>query len=131
MENKNDIFSIPLASFTFGKDNQKIGDIINNPLFSNIKSPSDLNQFPIQSSMSQDYFQTSKFNNKYNTTKSNNYSGSLKKMIEFNKNNDNINNYNNNFYNTNQSAKIINSNYGGEFTFGQNSDMRNINDINY
>ena len=130
MENKNDIFSIPLASFTFGKDNQKMGDIINNPLISNIKSPSDLNQFPIQSSMSQDYFQTSKFNNKYNTTKSNNYSGSLKKMIEFNKNNDNINNYNNNFYNTNQSAKIINSNYGGEFTFGQNSDMRNINDIN-
>ena len=27
MENKNEIFNMPLASFTFGKDNQKIQNI--------------------------------------------------------------------------------------------------------
>ena len=127
MENKNEIFNMPLASFTFGKDNQNMAEIYSNPLFSEIKTPSDnINNLPIQSSLSQDYFQTGQYK-KYNNT-----SGALKKMSEFNLNQNNIeiNNYNNNFYNTNQSAKIVNSNYGGEFTFGQNNDIKNINEIN-
>ena len=124
MENKNEIYNMPLASFTFGKDNQKLADIYSNPLFNEIKTPSDMNNNPIQSSLSQDYFETGKYK-KYNNT-----SGALKKIIDFNSNNNDINNYNNNFYNTNQSAKIVNSNYGGEFTFGQNNDMKSINDIN-
>ena len=123
MENKNDIYSMPLASFTFGKDNQKLDDIYYNSIFNEIKTPNDLNKLPVQSSLSQDYFQTNKIKN-YNT------SGALKKMKDLNPNNNDINNFNNNFYNTNQSAKIINSNYGGEFTFGQNSDLKNVNEIN-
>ena len=126
MENKNEIFNMPLASFTFGKDNQKMADIYSNPLFNEIKSPSDnINNLPIQSSLSQDYFQTGKYK-KYNNT-----SGALKKVKDFNQNNiDNNTNYNNNFYNTNQSAKIVNANYGGEFTFGQNNEIKNVNEIN-
>ena len=125
MENKNEIFNMPLASFTFGKDNQKMAEIYSNPLFNDIKTPSDnINNLPIQSSLSQDYFQTGKYK-KYNNT-----SGALKKIMDLNRNNVDINNYNNNFYNTNQSAKNVNSNYGGEFTFGQNNDMKNVNEIN-
>ena len=126
MENKNEIFNMPLASFTFGKDNQKMADIYSNPLFNEIKSPSDnINNLPIQSSLSQDYFQTGKYK-KYNNT-----SGALKNVIDFNQNSiDNNTNYNNNFYNTNQSAKIVNANYGGEFTFGQNNEIKNVNEIN-
>ena len=30
MDNKNDIYTMPLASFTFGKDNQKLDDIYYN-----------------------------------------------------------------------------------------------------
>ena len=37
MENKNEIFNMPLASFTFGKDNQNIAEIYSNPLFNEIK----------------------------------------------------------------------------------------------
>ena len=122
MENKNDIYTMPLASFTFGKDNQKLDDIYYNSVFNEIKTPTDIIKLPIQSSLSQDYFQ-SKIQ-KYNT------SSALKKIKDLNSNNNDINNYNNNFYNTNQSAKIVNSNYGGEFTFGQNNDMKSINDIN-
>ena len=48
--------------------------------------------------------------------------------MDLNRNNIIINNYNNNFYNTNQSAKNVNSNYGGKFTFGQNNDMKNLNE---
>ena len=124
MENKNEIFNMPLASFTFGKDSQKMSDIYSNPLFNEIQTPSNLNNIPIQSSLSQDYFQKDKYK-RYNNT-----SGALKKLKDYNTNNNDINNYNNNFYNTNQSAKIINSNYGGEFTFGQNNDLKNVNDIN-
>ena len=123
MDNKNDIYTMPLASFTFGKDNQKLDDIYYNSIFNEIKTPNDLNRLPVQSSLSQDYFQTNKIKN-YNT------SGALKKMKDLNQNNNDIQNLNNNFYNTNQSAKIINSNYGGEFTFGQNSDLKNVNEIN-
>ena len=82
-----------------------MAEIYSNPLFSEIKTPSDnINNLPIQSSLSQDYFQTGQYK-KYNNT-----SGALKKMSEFNLNQNNIeiNNYNNNFYNTNQSAKIVN-----------------------
>ena len=124
MENKNDIYNMPLASFTFGKDNQKLDDVYYNSFFKEIQTPSsNINNLPIQSSLSQDYFQTNKAK-KYNT------SGALKKLKDVIPSNNDTNNYNNNFYNTNQSAKIVNSNYGGEFTFGQNNDIKNVNEIN-
>ena len=124
MENKNDIYNMPLASFTFGKDNQKLDDIYYNSLLNEIQTPTDINNLQIPSSLSQDYFQTNKFK-KYNNT-----SGAFKKLKDLNPSNNDINNYNNNFYNTNQSAKIVNTNYGGEFTFGQNNDLKNVNEIN-
>ena len=140
MENKNEIFNLPLASFTFGKDDQKLENHINNIKFSNSKQiymnnnnlqNSEINKNVMHPSLSQDYFQQYK-NNNYNTSMSNNFSNNLKKIIDLN-NNNNLNEkyYNSNFFNTNQSAKIISSNYGGEFTFGQSNEfIQNIKEIN-
>ena len=136
MDNKNDNFNLPLASFTFGKDDQnndntKANYLNNsNSLFINNHPKSEIENNSIQPSLSQDYFLTNRYNN-YNTLLSNNFSNNLKKMIDLNKNTDN-NNYNNsNSFNLNQSTKIINSNYGGEFTFGQSNELfKNLNDNN-
>ena len=138
MDNKIDFFNMPLASFTFGKDEQKNETNKNNyidnskSLYMNPKPNTNNNKNQIQSSLSQDYIQTNKYNN-YNNSLSN-FSKNFKKNVDLKENNDNINNnYNNSnsFFNTNQSAKLINSNYGGEFTFGQSNDIpNNTNDTN-
>ena len=140
MENKNDAYNFPLASFTFGKDEQNNENNNNNylnnsnPIIMNIYPKSEINNNQMQPSLSQDYFQTSKFNNYNISLSNNNFSNNLKKMIDLNKNNDINNNYSNsnsNFFNTNQSAKLINSNYGGEFTFGQSNEfIKNISENN-
>ena len=137
MENKNDIYNFPLATFTFGKEdqnNENNNKYLNNSnqLYNNIHPKLEINKNQIQSSLSQEHFQTSKFNNYNISLSNNNFSNNIQKMIDLNKNTDINNNYsnsNNNFFNTNQSAKLINSNYGGEFTFGQSNEvMKNIGD---
>ena len=137
MENKNDIYNFPLATFTFGKEdqnNENNNKYLNNSnqLYNNIHPKLEINKNQIQSSLSQEHFQTSKFNNYNISLSNNNFSNNIHKMIDLNKNTDINNNYsnsNNNFFNTNQSAKLINSNYGGEFTFGQSNEvMKNIGD---
>ena len=134
MENKNQVFNLPLASFTFGKNENQIENNIymsnSKSLYMNAHSNMDTQKAPIQPSLSQDYLQSSKYN-KYNTSLSNNFSNNVQKMIDSNKNkNSNIINFNNSNYfnNTNQSSKMINLNYGAELTFGQsNETMKNFN----
>ena len=137
MENKNQLFNLPLASFTFGKNENQIEPNIymNNSksLYMNAQINIDTKKVPMQPSLSQDYLQSNKYN-KHNTSISNNFSNNVQKMIESNKNkNDNTINYNNSNYfnNTNQSSKMINLNYGGELTFGQSNEMmKNFNNEN-
>lgn len=137
MENKNQVFNLPLASFTFGKNENQIENNIymNNSksLYMNAQQNIDIKKASIQPSLSQDYLQSSKYN-KYNTSLSNNFSSNIQKMIDSNKTkNTNIVNFNNSNYfnNTNQSSKMINLNYGGELTFGQsNESMKNFNKEN-
>ena len=131
MNNNSQLFNFPLASFTFGKDEQKIenNNYINdsNSLYMNVQSNLNNNKNQIKSSHSHDYFQTNK-NNKFN----NSFSNNVQKMIELNKNKDNINNYNNsNYFSSNQNTKMITLNYGGELTFGQSNELlKNINNEN-
>ena len=135
MENKNQVFNLPLASFTFGKNENQIETnmYMNNSksLYMNIQSNMDTKKAPIQPSLSQDYLQSNKYN-KYNTSLSNNFSNNVQKMIDSNKNTNTINFNNSNYFNnTNQSSKMINLNYGGELTFGQSNEMmKNFNKEN-
>ena len=135
MENKNGIFNLPLALFTFGKDekkldNENINYIKSNQIYMSDHPSSEINQNAIHSSLSQDYFHQYKNNNCY-ASMSNNFSNNLKKIIDLNNNNLNEKYYNSNFFNINQSAKIVSSNFGGEFTFGKSNDLlQNINESN-
>ena len=135
MENKNQVFNLPLASFTFGKNENQIETnmYMNNSksLYMNVQPNMDTKKAPIQPSLSQDYLQSNKYN-KYNTSLSNNFSNNVQKMIDSNKNTNTINFNNSNYFNnTNQSSKMINLNYGGELTFGQSNEMmKNFNKEN-
>jgi len=137
MENKNQVFNLPLASFTFGKNESQIENNIylNNSksIYMNGQPNMDTKKAPMQPSLSQDYLQSNKYN-KYNTSFSNNFSNNVQKMIDSNKNkNANQINFNNSNYfnNTNQNSNMISLNYGGELTFGQsNETMKNFNNEN-
>ena len=129
MDSKLDYFNLPLASFTFGIDDHKNDtikkNILNNSnsLYMNLKSNLDNNKKNIQSSLSQDFLKMNKYAN-YNSPLLN-FTNNVNKMIEPEQNKDNSNNYtNSSFFNTNQSAKLISANYGGEFTFGQSNDLK-------
>ena len=98
MENKKEIYNLPLASFTFGRDVERIENNNNNypnvnnnsnSLYMNTKQNSDkfnnnkMNH--IQPYLSQDYFQSMKINN-YNSSLPNNLSLSINSArITFNK----------------------------------------------